>query len=1096
MNNYLEKLKENISKNKTELKKLDLLKKDYEKIKNQRSKELYEKIMKDINESIEKTNNLINKDSEALASFEVLDDNFKDIKLLEKLMEEENDSSLIDQASREINGRRRKIAKIIKNFPEEEREEILNDYFGSEKIEDNGLNELKNEKEKLEEDYYNARVKVEDLSDDLAEVFEEERTTKEDTIFTTEDKLNKFYDSYLLKKYQITKELDKAKKQEKTAKNKLDAIDKKIDNRARLVQEANYLDIDADTYKKMIDRVNEKKSLNKYLSKIGAEEKEGPDEETVRKNKQYIKEYLINNKLEKDKNNENKLPVKSILEKPMIRNNFGKPNVIDKVDYPYVAKVTIPAKTITLPKGEVINIEEKVVTLPVKGTATIEEIKKEAVEKAKAEISKQIMDDYKMQITGTVKLDDEILDEAKKSSTVNTLDKEAKQKEVNKDSKENTNNEQKAKTTPEKTNSNTVNPTKKEVFNNAALLESLKNKMNKKQNSNNNNNSKNNNNNSKNNDNGKIYDFKTIMYSKVLKGLQPEVKDGKRYRASNIHVREDFKNELRSGNYLYNIVHVVPAIVKVPIQLIRKLAGKITYRKDTKERMEIIKDRLNKLNDSDLEILYKHYANHSEVERFGTGVDILVNERITRYVNDKVARINKGLEKKYKEVFLAKEELDSTYQLLNNDTVLPNAKSVYAKRRQDVLKGKAQLVKSIRDDYEEAKSLLSSGLHGFNENIRATESKMSYLGRRFAIDHDLDMELLEKEAKLEMAELKAIENGDDLVALTAFIESERLLCENTSYRESIFGKRSTGKKYYSPLAKMLDYRNDPFIRDIFTTIAVTSAAVTTANMLNPHNKLSMNKQSEIVRANEYNRQVLNSVREKGNRLQEKNGTVIEGLKAQNYQNSLNTSNVLERSALDQSSEVYGGWSVGTNAYQNARNAAQNTYTDMYNATKGSIEDIATKYASGSLTQADTIKQLLTVSNTTQNNLVNVVKDALPHLQAYARDHSQFDLAGVEETMNYIVANPNAVIDMNNAMADVSTIGKELSNINIAQVTAYSSIPSNIRSTLFTAASSAALAANVASKMKNPTRQTLDEYDNPVTLMMQNYNAKKNKAKTK
>ena len=55
------------------------------------------------------------------------------------------------------------------------------------------------------------------------------------------------------------------------------------------------------------------------------------------------------------------------------------------------------------------------------------------------------------------------------------------------------------------------------------------------------------------------------------------------------------------------------------------------------------------------------------------------------------------------------------------------------------------------------------------------------------------------------------------MALRVFIENELLLSKNTKIQGSLLGRRSTGEKYYSPLVSQLDYRDDPFIRDLFTT---------------------------------------------------------------------------------------------------------------------------------------------------------------------------------------------------------------------------------------------------------------------------------------
>ena len=136
------------------------------------------------------------------------------------------------------------------------------------------------------------------------------------------------------------------------------------------------------------------------------------------------------------------------------------------------------------------------------------------------------------------------------------------------------------------------------------------------------------------------YGYKTVI-AKLVEGLTPKKKDGQRYRAANIKVTEEFKNELHSGNYLYNVVHVVPAVIKLPIQTIRKFIGKITYREEAKNRMETIRRRLDNLSEKDLKILFNEYGNHAREERFGTGINLLINERINRFVYEKANNYKK-----------------------------------------------------------------------------------------------------------------------------------------------------------------------------------------------------------------------------------------------------------------------------------------------------------------------------------------------------------------------------------------------------------------------------------------------------------------------
>ncbi|MDD6263772.1 MAG: hypothetical protein PUA97_01485 [bacterium] len=55
--------------------------------------------------------------------------------------------------------------------------------------------------------------------------------------------------------------------------------------------------------------------------------------------------------------------------------------------------------------------------------------------------------------------------------------------------------------------------------------------------------------------------FYTII-NELTEGLNVQAKTGKRYKVSNIKVSKEFKEELKSGNYLYNIVHLVPQLLK------------------------------------------------------------------------------------------------------------------------------------------------------------------------------------------------------------------------------------------------------------------------------------------------------------------------------------------------------------------------------------------------------------------------------------------------------------------------------------------------------------------------------------------------------
>ena len=107
------------------------------------------------------------------------------------------------------------------------------------------------------------------------------------------------------------------------------------------------------------------------------------------------------------------------------------------------------------------------------------------------------------------------------------------------------------------------------------------------------------------------------------------------------------------------------------------------------------------------------------------------------------------------------------------------------------------------------------------------------------------------------------------------------------------------------------------------------------------------------------------------------------------------------------------------------------------------------------------------------------------LRPYAASHPQFDLSAVEQSMQYVVAHPNAIADMNQAMVDVTNIAGELQNLSASPMSALGYLPSDMASTLVCAASAALLASNVSSTMCR-AGQKKGTYGNEVTQMMDEY----------
>ena len=584
--------------------------------------------------------------------------------------------------------------------------------------------------------------------------------------------------------------------------------------------------------------------------------------------------------------------------------------------------------------------------------------------------------------------------------------------------------------------------------------------------------------------------FYTII-NEITEGLNVQKGTGKKYKVSNIKVSKEFKEELHSGNYLYNIVHFVPAVIKVPIKLIQKAFNKLRYSLEEKKTVKQLKERIENLDERDLNIIWEEYRGRKVIgEGYPDVLNILLNEKMQQYAMGKVAEINSSMEKKYIELFEAKKTIEKCDEVIEQaraegkDEEVQKAMAV----RQKVLSGKAELIKTLREESKAANLWLSGGAHGFEEDMKAAATKLSIVGKRFAKKQNLDPELTRRQAEVEQQELKAIDNNDNETALNAFIENETLLSGNTKIEQSIFGKRSTGSKYYEPLASKLEYGDDPFIRDLITTVAVSAAAISAANAIKVHGADADNviktQQDQAAYYNDKNSELIDEVHSQGSRLADNGEDFMKGMKAQSEENLVNHANTMERQTLDQTS-----WQIGTRAYRAADDAAHGIYNNISDEVQESIADIAGQYQSGIISQEAALDMLKEVANGSHQNLVELYSSYLPRLQEYAAGHPQFDLHCVTEAMDVVLQNPEAIAKMNEGMIESVQIGNDLMQLSAEQITALNSLPSDIKTTLFAnGAAAVALAYNVSKEMTK--KANAGKYGNEVTDMVSEYIANK------
>ena len=580
----------------------------------------------------------------------------------------------------------------------------------------------------------------------------------------------------------------------------------------------------------------------------------------------------------------------------------------------------------------------------------------------------------------------------------------------------------------------------------------------------------------------------TIM-EELTNGLDLTRKMNGKYTASNIRVVKGFKEELKSGNVLYNIAHFATAVVAIPINFVREVVDKLTYSMRERENVEKFKERLSKLSKEDLETIWNEYRGTRVIqERYVVIINTLINERMQQYALEKVSAIRKDMSRKYKILFYSMKMVESYDKLLQTETDLERISSI-KQEREKVLAGKAEMISSLRSQNIEANQILSGGAHGLSEDMKAGKTKLTIAGKRFAKDHDFNNELAAKQAEIEKRENAAIAKGDNEAALRAFIDGETLLRGKTEIKNTIYGQRSVGEKYSMPLPQGLDYRDDPFVRDLLRTVAYVGMGISAANALITHgpksDALLQQNKADTDRVNAANDATIEKVHQAGDTLTGNRDDFITGMQSQTGETSVNISQSLERETLDSNS-----WYLGTeynkmDAFNHAR------YNAMSDAAKAKLEDIATKCYNNQITDMQALEMIKEVANTQHQNLIDIYTEYQPILEQYASTHP-FDLHGVQESMQFVLDHPDAVIKMNEGMVESIQVGEELAGLSAEHIAAINSLPSDLATTLFgVATSTAALTYQAASTMNNNAKS--GKYGNEITDMIQDYIDSKAKA---
>lgn len=590
-----------------------------------------------------------------------------------------------------------------------------------------------------------------------------------------------------------------------------------------------------------------------------------------------------------------------------------------------------------------------------------------------------------------------------------------------------------------------------------------------------------------------------VLKDKDGKPLEINKKTGKRLKAANIKVGQSFMADLKMGNKLYTIVRSLPSILRMPFKAGYKLISKIALKFTGQEDIgKIIRKNLESLPPEDKEVILQEYKAGRIVELKDQGFaplnDAILDTIVRPDTEKKVTEINKRISTNYQTLFATYRTVQQYDKQLADPNISQEEKDRITIARQEALKGSAALVKETREIRNEGDALYSNGLQGFSSDVKAAESKMNLQGLRFAKDYGFDEKqaaILDSLGKLDTAEKTACAAGKDEEALEAFIGMETLKSKETEIKKGLMGERSVGRLQYSPLVGELDYRDDPFVKDLFTSISIVGSSIAAVNAIRTHmveTPKAVDAHNQHVQdVNAANQASMDRAHQIGQDISAKRGDFAEGMQAQAYQDINNIGNTHERMNLDNSALEHGDWALSSDTYQQGDDLWHEITQNTYDQAHSQLTDIGSQYATGALTQAEALQKISEVSSQTQQQFNDLVAQALPIFNQYAPSHPQFTLDGLGSALEYIAQHPDAIDKMNQGMVDVTNLGDELAGLTVEQVQALQGMPSDMATTLLGSASAVVLASKVASAMDNQySPRKSNKYGNELTEMVSDF----------
>lgn len=540
-------------------------------------------------------------------------------------------------------------------------------------------------------------------------------------------------------------------------------------------------------------------------------------------------------------------------------------------------------------------------------------------------------------------------------------------------------------------------------------------------------------------------------------------KDVRHVKYANIKVLDSFKNKLKNGNYIYNLMGVIPATLSIPLNTALKIYGKIGYGKKTRRRIEIMEERVNALTNEQVEIILREQTAGQKIDlNFPNVVEVLMERRIKKYQQDKLQEVNTKIDNIASDLFDRKIQIDEIDKVLANESLSIEKRSKLEEQREKLISGCKEKTTKIFTEKERASQLVS---HGFIEDNKPKFTKMGLLGKRFAngereIKNEKDVEFNNKLGELDN-NLRYSKTDEE--ALNAFIDNEVFFAENSKQEKSLFGRRDTGnlKTDNRFFVKEQDYRDDPLVGDIIRSVAIASSiygVVTGINAINETEKIRNAHNAEIQNINMKNQNTIDKVHKESQNILNQSQKFLDGAETTSLINSSGLGEFVHN--LAERVERTKGVKFGSLDHQ-----AHQIYTQQMKDFDNLIKQVGTNLSSGNLSRVQALQQFGTFNQDVINRISNMCNQYKSFMQTYANNTSNFGFSGSLDAINHL-SNPKNIKEMFDGMGQALTSAEALENLQAAMENPIGKLPNNIGAQIAAALSTAGLVYYTSQKVRN------------------------------